>query len=130
VEPGPEPTDTAFERWGGEQFFTDLVERFYAGVATDPLLRPLYPDDLTEPKAHLALFLIQYWGGPRRYSEQRGHPRLRMRHSPFAIGTAQADAWLCHMIDSVRSSGLPEADQTELVDYLVMAARSLINSTV
>jgi hemoglobin len=127
VEPGPEPPDTAFERWGGEQFFTDLVERFYAGVATDPLLRPLYPEDLTDSKTHLALFLIQYWGGPRRYSEERGHPRLRMRHAPFAIGTAQADAWLRHMVDSVRSAGLPEEDQTELVDYLVMAARSLIN---
>jgi len=130
VEPGSEPTETAYDRWGGDQFFTDLVERFYAGVATDPLLRPLYPDDLTESKAHLALFLSQYWGGPRRYSEQRGHPRLRMRHARFVIGTAQADAWLRHMIEAVGSAGLEQADQTELVDYLVMAARSLINSPV
>ena len=121
---------TAFERWGGKTFFDDLVERFYAGVVADPLLRPLYPEDLTESKAHLALFLMQYWGGPRWYSEQRGHPRLRMRHAPFAIGTAQADAWLRHMSAAVRQAGLDPADEAELLDYLVMAARSLINSAV
>ncbi len=130
MEPGPEPTDTAFERWGGEQFFTDLVERFYAGVATDPLLRPLYPDDLTEPKAHLALFLIQYWGGPRRYSEQRGHPRLRMRHSRFAIGTAQADAWLRHMIDSVQSAGLARGRPDRVGRLPGDGGRSLINAPI
>jgi hemoglobin len=121
---------TAFERWGGKAFFDDLVERFYVGVAADPLLRPLYPEDLTESKAHLALFLMQYWGGPRWYSEQRGHPRLRMRHAPFAIGTAQADAWLRHMSAAVREAGLEPADEVELLDYLAMAARSLINSAV
>ena len=123
-----EPEQTAFERWGGEPFFTTLVERFYEGVAADPLLRPLYPEDLTDSKAHLALFLMQYWGGPRRYSEERGHPRLRMRHAPFAIGPAQADAWLRHMTDAVHRAGLDAADQQELLDYLAMAARSLINS--
>src|SRR5665213_1445506 len=82
------PEQTAYDRWGGAPFFTTLIERFYEGVAADPLLRPMYPDDLTESKAHLALFLMQYWGGPRAYSEQRGHPRLRMRHVPFAIGSA------------------------------------------
>jgi len=121
---------TAFERWGGKTFFEDLVERFYVGVAADPLLRPHYPEDLTESKAHLALFLMQYWGGPRWYSEQRGHPRLRMRHAPFAIGTAQADAWLRHMSAAVRQAGLDPADEAELLDYLAMAARSLINSPV
>ncbi len=74
--------DTLFDRVGGEQFFVDLVGRFYLGVAGDPLLRPLYPDDLSESSQHLALFLMQYWGGPGTYSEQRGHPRLRMRHAP------------------------------------------------
>ena len=122
-----EPEQTAFERWGGEPFFTGLVERFYEGVAVDPLLRPLYPDDLTDSKAHLALFLMQYWGGPRRYSEQRGHPRLRMRHVPFAIGPTQADAWLRHMTDAVRGAELGADDEQELLDYLAMAARSLIN---
>jgi hemoglobin len=127
VAPEREPEETAYQRWGGEEFFTGLIERFYAGVAVDPLLRPLYPDDLTESKTHLALFLMQYWGGPRRYSEERGHPRLRMRHAPFAIGTAQADAWLRHMTEAVRSAGLDPADERELLDYLSMAAGSLIN---
>jgi hemoglobin len=123
-----EPKQTAFERWGGEAFFTALVERFYVGVSADPLLRPLYPDDLTAPKAHLAMFLAQYWGGPREYSEQRGHPRLRMRHAPFVIGSAESDAWLRHMTDAVRAAGLAPADEAELLDYLTMAARSLINA--
>ena len=98
-------------------------------MAVDPLLRPLYPEDLTESKAHLALFLMQYWGGPRWYSEQRGHPRLRMRHARFAIGTAQADAWLRHMSAAVHQAGLDPADEAELLDYLAMAARSLVNTT-
>ena len=123
-----EPEQTGFERWGGEPFFTALVDRFYEGVAVDPLLRPMYPEDLTDSKAHLAMFLMQYWGGPRHYSEQRGHPRLRMRHARFAIGSAQADAWLRHMTDAVRRSGLEAADEEELLDYLAMAARSLINA--
>src|ERR1700704_963990 len=87
-------SDTLYERVGGETFFTSLVERFYAGVATDPVLRPLYPEDLEPPKRHLALFLMQYWGGPRTYSEQRGHPRLRMRHFPFAVTPTARDRWL------------------------------------
>jgi hemoglobin len=124
-----EPGQSAYERWGGEAFFTLLIERFYEGVSADPLLRPLYPDDLTESKAHLALFLMQYWGGPRQYSEQRGHPRLRMRHAPFVIGTAQADAWLRHMTDAVRAADLPDSDQRELLDYLTMASRNLINAS-
>jgi hemoglobin len=124
-----EPEQTAYERWGGEPFFDALIDRFYAGVSADPLLRPLYPADLTESKAHLALFLAQYWGGPRTYSEQRGHPRLRMRHAPFVIGEAQADAWLRHMTDAVHEAGLDPADQHDLLDYLSMAARSLINSS-
>ncbi len=121
---------SAFERWGGEPFFTALVDRFYVGVAADPILRPLYPEDLTEPKAHLALFLMQYWGGPSRYSEERGHPRLRMRHAPFVIGPAQAEAWLGHMTAAVHESGLPDRDQAELLDYLTMAAQTLINAPV
>jgi hemoglobin len=126
IQRGPE--ESAYERWGGDAFFTTLVERFYAGVSADPLLRPLYPEDLTGPKAHLALFLAQYWGGPRHYSEQRGHPRLRMRHAPFVIGEAQADAWLRHMTDAVQAAGLDPTDQEDLLGYLSMASRSLINS--
>jgi hemoglobin len=130
VQLGRKAEQTPYERWGGEPFFVALVDRFYAGVATDPLLRPLYPEDLTAPKAHLALFLIQYWGGPRHYSDQRGHPRLRMRHARFAIGPAQAEAWLGHMAAAVREAGLPPADEHELLDYLTMAAHSLINTAV
>jgi hemoglobin len=123
-----EPEQTAYQRWGGEPFFTALVERFYAGVATDPLLRPMYPDDLTESKVHFALFLMQYWGGPREYSDRRGHPRLRMRHAPFVIGTAQAEAWLRHITKAVDTAGLDEADRADLLDYLTMAAHSMVNT--
>jgi hemoglobin len=122
------PRQTAFERWGGEEFFTALVDRFYEGVGTDPLLRPMYPEDLTDSKRHLALFLMQYWGGPRHYSDQRGHPRLRMRHAPFVIGQAEADAWMRHMTDAVRAAGMTADDEQELLDYLAMAAHSLINA--
>ncbi|MGO9029879.1 MAG: globin [Acidimicrobiales bacterium] len=119
---------TPYERWGGEPFFVALVDRFYDGVVADPLLRPMYPEDLTESKAHLALFLAQYWGGPDRYNQQRGAPRLRMRHAPFVIGSAQAEAWLRHMTDAVHAGGLDPSDEEELLDYLSMAANSLINS--
>jgi hemoglobin len=84
---------TLYERVGGTPWFTDLVDRFYRGVEADPVLRPLYPDDLQGPRERLAGFLVQYWGGPTDYSDKRGHPRLRMRHFPFAIGPAQAKAW-------------------------------------
>ena len=94
-----------FARAGGEQTFRLLVDRFYAGVAMDPLLRPLYPEEDLAPAAdRLALFLIQYWGGPTTYSQTRGHPRLRMRHAPFVIGAAERDAWLRHMRDG---AGVP-----------------------
>ena len=124
--------DALFDRVGGEQFFVDLVDRFYLGVAGDPLLRPLYPDDLSESSAHLALFLMQYWGGPTTYNEQRGHPRLRMRHAPFVIGPAERDAWLRHMheaLDHLQESGrIAAADAEELRAYLDMAAGTLVNT--
>src|SRR3954462_9564125 len=86
---------TFYEAVGGEETFRRLVHRFYQGVAADPLLRPLYPEeDLGPAEERLRLFLIQYWGGPRTYGERRGHPRLRMRHVPFRIGAAERDAWL------------------------------------
>ncbi len=122
------PDKSPYERWGGAPFFEALVDRFYQGVATDPLLRPLYPEDLTESRAHLALFLMQYWGGPTTYQEQRGHPRLRMRHAPFAIGPAEADAWMRHMAEAVAAACLEPADEEELLEYLSMAARNLINT--
>ena len=117
-----------YDAVGGADTFRRLVERFYAGVADDPVLRPLYPDEDWElAPERLRMFLEQYWGGPRTYSEQRGHPRLRMRHAPFAIGPAERDAWLTQMRRSLDELALaPEADAT-LWEYLVMAAHSLVN---
>jgi len=124
-----DPAQVSFyEAVGGEATFRRLVARFYEGVAKDPVLRPLYPDeDLTAAEEHLRLFLVQYWGGPRTYGETRGHPRLRMRHAPFAIGPAERDAWLANMRDAVNSLGLPPAAEQPLWDYLVSAAFSLVN---
>jgi hemoglobin len=123
---------TLYERVDGELFFVDLVDRFYLGVSGDPLLRPLYPDDLHESSRHLALFLIQYWGGPGTYGEERGHPRLRMRHVPFVIGPAERDAWLRHMLTAVSelesATRITPADAQELRGYLEMAANSLVNA--
>jgi hemoglobin len=117
-----------YEAVGGEETFRRLVQRFYQGVAEDPVLRPVYPaQNLGPAEEHLALFLIQYWGGPRTYDELRGHPRLRMRHAPFRIGEAERDAWLHHMRVALDELGLDEALDVELWDYLVMAAHSLVN---
>ncbi len=119
---------TRYDAMGGHRFFTRLVHRFYAGVAGDPLLRSLYPEaDLTSAEERLRLFLEQYWGGPTTYSEQRGHPRLRMRHAPFSIGEVERDAWLARMRTAVDSLELtPEQDET-LWGYFTMAAQSMIN---
>lgn len=121
-----------FDAVGGDDFFVDLTERFYARVATDPLLRPLYPDDLTPSIEHLALFLQQYWGGPGTYSEQRGHPRLRQRHLPFVITEAERDAWFAHMaaaLDSVVTErGTPPELEAQMLDYFAQAADFLVNA--
>jgi hemoglobin len=120
---------TLYERVGGQEWFDALVDRFYATVAEDPVLRPLYPDDLTDARRHLAGFLAQYWGGPPRYSEERGHPRLRMRHFPFAIGRAERDAWFSAMEAAVRASGLPAEDEAAVLDYFDRSATFLINQS-
>ena len=119
--------NTLYERVGGASFFFTLVDCFYAGVEQDPLLRRLYPEDLGPPRRHLALFLIQYWGGPDTYSQERGHPRLRMRHFRFRIGQSEREAWLRHMRAAVESSGAPVADATALIDYFESAATSLLD---
>ena len=117
-----------FEAAGGEATFRLLVARFYAGVADDPLLRPLYPDeDLANATEHLTLFLIQYWGGPSTYNEKRGHPRLRMRHQPSAIGQAERDAWLGHMRAAVESVDLVPAVRKAMIDYFEAASTAMIN---
>ncbi|MEV6488298.1 globin [Actinoplanes sp. NPDC051633] len=118
-----------FDAVGGEPFFRRLVDRFYEGVATDPLLRPMYPEEVLEPaKDRLALFLMQYWGGPNTYSASRGHPRLRMRHAPFTVSPAARDAWLTHMQDAVDSMGLPPEHHDALWEYLERAAYFMVNS--
>ena len=124
----PEAAPTFYDAVGGEETFRRLVHHFYAGVAEDPLLRPLYPEpDLAGAEERLRMFLVQYWGGPRTYQERRGHPRLRMRHAPFAIGIAERDAWLRHMRAAVDSLDLPESAAVMLWDYLEMAAHSMVN---
>jgi hemoglobin len=126
------PVVNLFHAVGGQEFFDVLVERFYQGVATDPVLRPLYPDDLTASTRHLALFLGQYWGGPTTYSDERGHPRLRMRHVPFVIGETERDAWLRHMaaaLDSlVAERDIHPAIESRMLDYFGMAADGMINA--
>jgi hemoglobin len=117
-----------YESIGWEETFRRLVSRFYQLVAADALLRPVYPSrDLGPAEEHLRLFLIQYWGGPQTYSQQRGHPRLRMRHFRFKISEAERDAWLGHMRTALDELGLEAAHDAQLWDYLVMAARMLVN---
>lgn len=120
---------TLYERVGGEPTFRTLVERFYAGVATDEPLRALYPEaDLGPAADRLRLFLEQYWGGPKTYSETRGHPRLRIRHAPYAVTTDQRDRWLRHMLAALDSLQLAPEEDTELRDYLIRAAEFMVNS--
>ncbi len=118
---------TLYERVGGTEWFTDLVARFYQAVESDPVLRPLYPDDLTGPRRRLTGFLIQYWGGPADYSAERGHPRLRMRHFPFAIGAAERDAWYRLMAESVRQGAPAPEDEAQLLSYFEYTTNFLVN---
>lgn len=120
---------TLYQRVGGLSFFEQLAAAFYEGIATDEVLLPLYPDpaDLGPARRRLALFLAQYWGGPDTYSQERGHPRLRMRHAPYLIGPLQRDRWLVHMAAAVERSGAPRDVQAELMTYFVRAAEHLRN---
>jgi hemoglobin len=120
-----------YEAVGGEKTFHGIVARFYAEVAADEVLRPLYPEvDLGPAEERLRLFLMQYWGGPHTYSDNRGHPRLRMRHAPFQVGPLQRDAWLRCMRIAVDEAGLAEEHRAQLWNYLEMAAQSMVNSWV
>lgn len=128
---------TLYERVDGSAFFERLVDEFYDGVAGDPVLLPLYPEapDLSGARRRLTLFLVQYWGGPTAYSDERGHPRLRMRHLPFHVGPLERDRWLVHMAAAVERAcaELPDGDRdataTELMGYFVPAAEHLRNDT-
>jgi len=114
---------------GGEKVFRQIVHRFYEQVAEDDVLRPLYPEeDLGPAEDRLRMFLEQYWGGPRTYSDQRGHPRLRMRHNPFKVGPIERDAWLRCMRVAVDEAELDEAHRAQLWQYLEYAAASMVNS--
>ena len=120
-----------FEQFGGEEFFESLVAGFYARVATDDLLRPMYPADLGPAERRLYLFLIQYWGGPKTYNEERGHPRLRMRHAPYEIDELARDRWLLHMAQSLEDTcaenSIDENVKETLWRYLVNAADAMVN---
>jgi hemoglobin len=119
---------TFYEAVGGEETFRRLVAHFYQGVAGDPVLRAVYPEeDLADAEERLRLFLIQYWGGPATYNQRRGHPALRMRHARFAIGPAERDAWLRHMTAAIDSLDLPKDLSAPLRDYVTTAAHALTN---
>ena len=119
----------------GEKFFVDLVDAFYDGVETDPILIPLYPEgtETSGARHRLALFLAQYWGGPDTYMEERGHPRLRMRHAPYVIADRERDHWLMHMATAIENTivDVNEADREyvtmELANYMVNAAEHMRN---
>ena len=121
--------ESLFDQVGGETFFVRLVDAFYEGVAADDMLRPMYPEDLTDARRHLTLFLIQYWGGPRTYQDERGHPRLRMRHAPFRITKGARDAWLRAMVGALESvrGELNDEQFDELSAYFAMAANQMRN---
>jgi hemoglobin len=121
--------DNLYEAVGGDAVFRELVDRFYDGVAMDPILRPLYPDqDLAGARARLTGFLIQYWGGPTTYSDERGHPRLRMRHAEWIIGERERDAWLGHMQAAVLALDVTEEAREAIWEHVFRAAHSLVNA--
>jgi len=123
------PAETFYDQVGGYETFHRLVHEFYLGVADDPDLRPMYPEaDLGPAEVRLRMFLEQYFGGPTTYSRQRGHPRLRMRHVPYAVTPAQRDRWLKHMLNAVDTLELDEMHDSVMRDYFIRAAYSLVNT--
>ncbi|HEY2556972.1 MAG TPA: globin [Diaminobutyricibacter sp.] len=128
-ENGPGVEGTFYDLVGGHETFDRLVAAFYRGVAADPVLKPMYPEeDLGPAEERLRMFLEQYWGGPGTYSEQRGHPRLRMRHMPFKVNPDARDRWLTHMREAVDSLDLPPLQHATLWDYLERAAHAMVNT--
>lgn len=121
------PSKSIYEQIGGEAF-DRLVAAFYHGVKTDPILKPLYPEhDMQGAEHRLRLFLIQYFGGPTTYSQERGHPRLRARHMPFSIGAAERDAWIRNMFAALDAANIPEPAYSQMKEYFQMAADFMIN---
>ena len=120
---------TVFELAGGEETFFRLAHAFYQRVEREPAIRGMFPADLSGPEERLALFLIQYFGGPATYSERRGHPRLRMRHLPFAIDRASRDVWLGHMLAAIDEVGIAEPARTQMREYFDRGATFMINRT-
>ncbi len=118
-----------FDAVGGHETFERLTRAFYREVAQDPVLKPMYPEDDLEPaRVRLQMFLEQYWGGPSTYSEQRGHPRLRMRHQPYKVNPDARDRWIAHMRTAVGELGLAPLHEAELLDYLERAAMAMLNT--
>ncbi|WP_299447357.1 globin [uncultured Phycicoccus sp.] len=118
-----------YEEVGGAPTFERLVHAFYEGVAADPPLRALYPEeDLAPAERRLRMFLEQYFGGPTAYSQERGHPRLRMRHAPFPVTLDMRDRWMRHMLAAVDAAGIPEPQAEQMRDYFLRAAHMLVNS--
>ncbi|MPZ73819.1 MAG: globin [Nitriliruptorales bacterium] len=125
----PQHEGTLYQAVGGDATFRRLVAGFYRRVREDPVLRPLYPEEeLDAAEERLGLFLIQYWGGPGTYSQQRGHPRLRMRHAPFAIGLAERDAWLRNMRDALDEIDLDPRYEVPVWEHLERAAHMMQNT--
>jgi hemoglobin len=122
-------TTTFYDEIGGEETIRAIVHRFYEGVAGDELLRPMYPEeDLGPAEDRFALFLVQYWGGPSTYSENRGHPRLRMRHAPFKVTPAAAERWLVHFRAGLDSADLTPEQHERFWDYVTHAAQFMVNT--
>ena len=121
---------TFYDEIGGYETIRRIVARFYEGVATDPVLRPLYPEapDLTGARRRLTLFLVQYWGGPTTYSDTRGHPRLRMRHAPFAVTPTAKEHWLTHFRAALDDAGLTPEQDAQFWDYITHAAQFMVNT--
>ncbi len=122
------PPSTVYEAVGGRPYFERLIDAFYRGIESDELLRPMYPEDLTQSRLNMVDFLGQYWGGPTAYSDRKGHPRLRMRHVRFPIDEAAMNAWLTHMRNAIEGSeGASEEIKATMNDYFAMAANHLLN---
>ena len=121
---------TFYEEVGGEPFFNNFVSQFYVRAATNPILRPMYPEkDMQGAALRLKMFLEQYWGGPTTYSEERGHPRLRMRHAGFHIDLVARDAWLSCALGALEGMEMPDQNRTQLREYLEMAAHGMVNAS-